>query len=88
MLYQWLDGSIHRVPPPTQEELATVALLFAHRTLFKEGPIKPQAHDPLPPEGMQLYMRANRISSPYDAEIKQEIPIEEAKRRWPNTPVK
>ena len=23
----------------------------------------------------------------YDAEIKQEMPIEEAKRRWPNTPI-
>ena len=43
--------------------------------------------DPLPPEGMQLYMRANHISSPYDVEFTQEMSIEEAKRRWPNTPI-
>jgi hypothetical protein len=36
---------------------------------------------------MQLYMRANHISSPYDAEIVQEMTIEEAKRRYPNADI-
>ena len=73
--------------PPTQEDYDRIALVYAHRTLFKDGPIKPQVVDPLPPEGMQLYMRANHISGPYDAEFTQEMPIEEAKKRWPNTPI-
>lgn len=77
MLYQWPDGSIHRVPPPTQAELATVALLFAHRTLFKVGPIKPQVHDPLPVPKLPSMVEFTKI-----------VPIKEAKKRWPNTPVK
>ena len=75
---------VHRGVPPTQEDFDRITLVYAHRTLFKEGPIKPQVHDPLPPEGMQLYMRANHISSPYDAEFTQEMTIEEVKRRYPN----
>ena len=72
MLYQWSDGSIHRVPPPTEEELAMYSLLFAHRTMFKEGLIQFQVHDPLPPQDM-----------PSMVEIVQEMSIEEAKKRWP-----
>ena len=63
MLYQWSDGSIHRVPPPTEEELATVKLLTAHRTLF-----------------CKARQCGNTIS------VYNNI-IEEAKKRWPNTPV-
>ena len=76
MLYQWSDGSIHRVPPPTEEELAMYSLLFAHRTMFKVGPIQFQVHDPLPPQDM-----------PSMVEIVQEMSIDEAKKRWPNTPI-
>ena len=76
MLYQWSDGSIHRVPPPTEEELALYNILFAHRTMFKEGPIQFQVHDPLPPQDM-----------PSMVEIVQEMSIDEAKKRWPNTPI-
>ena len=72
MLNQWSDGSIHRVPPPTEEELALYNILFAHRTMFKEGPIQFQVHDPLPPQDM-----------PSMVEIVQEMSIEEAKKRWP-----
>jgi hypothetical protein len=52
-----------------------------------DGKIKFQVHDPLPLEGMEIYMRANHISTPYDLEFTQEMPIKEAKKRWPNTPV-
>ena len=76
MLYQWPDGSIHTAPPPTEAEMAWHRFLFAHRTLFKEGPIKPQVHDPLPPQDL-----------PSVVEFTQEMPIEEAKKRWPNTQV-
>jgi hypothetical protein len=82
------ETGVHRGVPPTQEDFDRIALVYAHRTLFKVGPIKPQVHDPLPPHGMEIYMRANHISSPYDAEFTQQMPIEEAKKRWPNTPVK
>ena len=76
MLYQWPDGSIHTAPPPTKEELAWAGIVFAHRTLFKEGPIKPQVNDPLPPKNLPSFV-----------EFAQEMPIEEAKKRWPNTPI-
>jgi hypothetical protein len=49
--------------------------------------IRFQLHDPLPPQGMSPYMLTNHIFSPYDTEIVQEISIEEAKKRWPNTPI-
>ena len=81
------ETGVHRGVPPTQEDFDRIALVYAHRTLFKEGPIKPQVHDPLPPEGMQIYMRANHIFSPYDAEIVQEMLIEEAKRRYPDADI-
>jgi hypothetical protein len=45
--------------------------------MFKEGPIQFQVHDPLPPQDM-----------PSMVEFTQEMPIEEAKKRWPNTPIK
>jgi len=51
-----------------------------------DGKIKFQVHDLLPLEGMEIYMRSNHISTPYDLDFTQEMPIEEAKKRWPNTP--
>lgn len=47
-------------------------------------------HRGVPPtqqDAMQVYMLHRHIFSPYDLEFTQEIPIEEAKRRWPNTPI-
>jgi hypothetical protein len=82
------ETGVHRGVPPTQEDFDRIVLVCAHRTLFKEGPIKPRVHDPLPTQGMSPYMLANHIFSPYDAEITQELPIEEAKKRWPNTPIR
>ena len=80
------ETGVHRGVPPTQEDYDRIALLYAHRTLFKEGPIKPQVLDPLPPEdAMQLYRLKSHIFSPYDAEFAQQMPIEEAKKRNPNT---
>ena len=76
MLYQWSDGSIHRVPPPTQEELATISIQFAHRALFKEGKIEFTPIDHFPPQDV-----------PSMVEFTQEMSIEDAKKRWPNTPV-
>ena len=66
----------HRGVPPTQLDYDRIALVYAHRTLFKEGPIKPQVHDPLPPQDL-----------PSVVEFTQEMPLEEAKKRWPNTPI-
>jgi len=43
---------------------------------WPQGPIKFQVHDPTPPQDL-----------PSMVEFTQEIPIEEAKKRWPNTPV-
>jgi len=63
---------VHRGVPPTQEDFDRIALVCAHRTLFKDGPIKPQASDPLPPQDL-----------PSMIEFTQEMPIEEAKKRWP-----
>lgn len=74
--WQWPDGSVHHAPPPADEELARFSVLVAHRTLFKEGLIKPRVHDPLPPQ-----------DAPSFIEYTQEMSIEEAKKRWPNTPV-
>jgi len=57
------ETGVHRGVPPTQEDYDRIALLYAHRTLFKEGPIKPQVLDPLPPEdAMQLYRLKSHIS--------------------------
>jgi hypothetical protein len=42
---------------------------------------------PTQQDAMQIYMMHRHIFSPYDAEFTQEMPIEEAKKRWPNTPV-
>lgn len=67
---------VHRGVPPTQEDFDRIALVYAHRTLFKQGLIKPQVHDPLPPQDL-----------PSMVEFTQEMPIEEAKKRWPNTQV-
>ena len=66
------ETGVHRGVPPTEEDFQRVALMTMHRTLFKEGPIKPQVHDPLPPQDM-----------PSMVEIVQEMSIEEAKKRWP-----
>jgi hypothetical protein len=74
-LYKWPDGSIHRVPPPTKEELEQYSLLFAHRTLFKEGPIEFQVHDPLP--------ECLRGSIENDLTMT----IEEAQRRYPDADI-
>ena len=70
------ETGVHRGIPPTQEDFDRIALTCAHRTLFAEGKITPQVLDPLPPQDM-----------PSMVEFTQEIPIEEAKKRWPNTPV-
>jgi hypothetical protein len=70
------EYGVHRGVPPTQEDLNRIILTCAHRTLFKEGPIKPQLHDPLPPHDVPSFV-----------EFTQEISIEEAKKRWPNTQV-
>jgi hypothetical protein len=66
----------HRGVPPTQEDYDRIMLTCAHRTLFKKGPIKPQVHDPLPPQDV-----------PSEIEFTQEMTIEEAKRRYPNTKI-
>jgi hypothetical protein len=70
------ETGVHRGVPPTEEDFQRVALMTMHRTLFKEGPIKPQVHDPLPPQDL-----------PSMVEIVQEMSIDEAKKRWPNTPI-
>ena len=94
MAYRLLPGGYidetgpHRGVPPTQEDFDRVASLTAHRRFFAEGKIEFQPLDSLSQSGMEIYMRENHIGRPYDAEIVQEMPIEEAKRRWPNTPVK
>lgn len=77
----------HRGVPPTQEDFDRIALMCAHRTLFAKGPIEFKPLDPLPQSGMEIYMRENRIGSPYDAEIKQELPIEEVKKRYPDAKI-
>lgn len=37
--------------------------------------------------GMSMYMLDNHIFNPYDAEFTQEMPIEEAKRRYPDAEI-
>jgi hypothetical protein len=44
--------------------------------MFAEGKIEFQVHDPMPPQDL-----------PSMVELTQEMPIEEAKKRYPNTPV-
>jgi hypothetical protein len=78
----------HRGVPPTQEDFYRIAILCAaHRTMFAEGKIKFQVHDPVLPQDTSPYMLANHIFSPYDAEIVQELPIEEVKRRYPGADI-
>ena len=36
---------------------------------------------------VSLYMMHRMMFGPYDVVMSQEMPIEEAKKRWPNTPV-
>ena len=74
-LYKWPDGSIHRVPPPTKEELDQYRLLFTHSTLFKEGPVKFQVHDPLPDFLLE------------SAENDLTMTIEEAQKRYPDADI-
>jgi hypothetical protein len=70
------ETGVHRGVPPTQEDFDRIALVYAHRTMFAEGKIEFQVHDPTPP----FYL-------PSVVEFTQVMPIEEAKKRWPNTPV-
>ena len=42
--------------------------------------------DPLPQDNMQAYLLKYHVFGPYDAEITQEMSIDEAKKRWQNTP--
>ena len=42
---------------------------------------------PTQQDAMQIYMMHRHIFTPYDAEIVQEMAIEEAKRRWTNEPI-
>lgn len=70
------ETGVHRGVPPTAEDCARVALMTMHRTLFADGPIRFQVHDPLPPQDV-----------PSEVEFTQEMSIEEAKKRWPNTPI-
>lgn len=81
------ETGVHRGVPPIEEDFNRIALVCAHRTLFKEGPIRFEPHDPLPPQDMSPYMISNHIFSPYDAEVHMEISVEEAKRRYPNTKI-
>lgn len=79
--YRLLSGGyvdeygVHRGVPPTEEDFQRVALLTLHRRLFAEGKIEFQVLDPLQPQDL-----------PSMVEFTQEMPIEEAKKRWPNTP--
>jgi len=66
----------HRGVPPTEEDFQQVALVTMNRTMFAQGPIKFSVHDPLLP-----------LNFPSMIEIVQEMPIEEAKKRWPNEPI-
>jgi len=62
--------------PPNDEAVGNVMSMFTGRIPWPTGPIKFQVHDPTPPQDL-----------PSMVEFTQEIPIEEAKKRWPNTPV-
>ena len=64
---------MHRGVPPTQEDFDRVALLTAHRRFFAEGPIKYVPIDPYSPDPI-----------PNTIVIKQELPIEEVKKRYPD----
>ena len=64
----------HRGLPPNNEDMVRIELMFAGRLLWPKGPI--EFHDPLPPQDMPSFV-----------EFTQEMSIEEAKKRWPNTPV-
>jgi hypothetical protein len=67
---------VHRGYPPTQEDFDRIALLCAHRKMFAEGKIEFQPLNPLPPQDF-----------PSMVEIVQEMSIDEAKKRWTDTPV-
>jgi len=69
------ETGVHRGIPPNDEDIARIELMFAGRLLWPKGPIEFQVHDPLPPPDL-----------PSMIEFTQEMPLEEAKKRWPNTP--
>lgn len=66
------ETGVHRGVPPTQEDFARIALLCAHRTMFSQEKIKYKIIDPYSPDPI-----LNTIV------IQEEMPIEEAKKRWP-----
>ena len=66
----------HRGVPPTQDDFDRIAFLCAQRTMFAQGKTVFEILNPLP-----------QSEFPSMIEIEQEMPIEEAKKRWPNTPV-
>jgi hypothetical protein len=67
---------VHRGVPPTQEDFDRIALLCAHRKMFAERKIEFQPLNPLPTQDF-----------PSMVKIVQEMSIDEAKKRWPDTPV-
>jgi len=70
------ETGVHRGVPPTEEDFQRVALMTLHRRFFAEGKIQYKPIDPWSPEPMPSF----------DV-VESELPIEEAKRRWPNTPI-
>ena len=82
MKYRLLPGGYidetgpHRGVPPTQEDFDRVAFLTAHRRFFAEGKIEYKPIDPYSPEPI-----------PNTIVIKQELPIEEVKKRYPDAKI-
>ena len=69
------DG-VHHGDPPAQEDFDRIAITCAHRRMFKDGPIKYTIIDPCFPDPLPPFVV-----------IEKEIPIEEAKKRYPNTSI-
>lgn len=71
------ETGVHRGVPPTQEDFDRIALNCAHRRFFAEGRIEFMPVDPFPQPELQS-----------SVDITMEMPIEEARKRWPNTSIK
>ena len=72
----YVDAEGTDLRSPTQEDFTRIALITMHRTLLKEGIISLKFMILMPPQDL-----------PSMVEFTQEMPIEEAKKRWPDTPV-
>jgi hypothetical protein len=66
----------HRGVPPTEGDLRFITLMTMHRKMFAEGKIEFQLLNPM-----------SQSDLPSVVEFTQELPIDEVKRRWPNTKI-